>query len=198
MITIANFGVGNLASIANMLNFLEIDVEVLDSPGGIEDITHLVIPGVGAFDTGMELLKKSGWQSAILDLSSETKILGICLGMHLLTNGSDEGKLEGLGLINAWSHKFDSDQVRIPHMGWNLVNIRKPNPLVEINEEEIRYYFTHSYFVELHDLHDEIGTTRYQEDFTSIFQRNNIFGCQFHPEKSHRFGMELLKNFAAI
>jgi glutamine amidotransferase len=198
MITIANFGVGNLASIANMMNFLEIDVEVLDSPNEIENITHLIIPGVGAFDTGMELLKKTGWQSAILDLTPDTKILGICLGMHLLTNGSDEGDLEGLGLINAWSRKFDSDQVRIPHMGWNLVNIGKLNPLVTMDEKEKRYYFTHSYFVELQDFSDEVGTTQYQGGFTSIFQRNNIFGCQFHPEKSHHFGMELLKNFAAI
>ena len=198
MLTIANFGLGNLASIANMLNFLEIDVEVLDSPGDIEKITHLIIPGVGAFDTGMELLKKTGWQSAIKDLSSETKILGICLGMHLLTNGSDEGNLKGLGLINAWSHRFDSDQVRIPHMGWNLVNVRKFNPLVAMGKEEKRFYFTHSYFVELQDLADELGSTTYQQEFTSIFQRNNIFGCQFHPEKSHRFGMELLENFAAI
>ena len=198
MITIANFGVGNLASIANMMNFLEIDVEVLDSPEEIENITHLIIPGVGAFDTGMELLKKTGWQSAILDLNPDTKILGICLGMHLLTNGSDEGDLEGLGLISAWSRKFDSDQVRIPHMGWNLVNVDKLNPLVATDEKEKRYYFTHSYFVELQDFSDEVGTTQYQGSFTSIFQRNNIFGCQFHPEKSHRFGMELLKNFAAI
>jgi glutamine amidotransferase len=198
MLTIANFGLGNLASIANMLNFLEIDVEVLDSPRDIEDITHLIIPGVGAFDTGMELLKKTGWQSAIQDLSPKTNILGICLGMQLLTNGSDEGGLEGLGLINAWSHKFDADHVRIPHMGWNLVNVHKLNPLVVMDQEEKRYYFSHSYFVKLQDLSEELGATQYQEEFTSIFQRNNIFGCQFHPEKSHRFGMELLKNFAAI
>ena len=198
MITIANFGVGNLASIANMMNFLEIDVEVLDSPEEIENITHLIIPGVGAFDTGMQLIKKTGWQSAISDLTPDTKILGICLGMHLLTNGSDEGDLQGLGLINAWSRKFDSDQVRIPHMGWNLVDVGKLNSLVAMDEKEKRYYFTHSYFVELQDISDEVGTTQYQGSFTSIFQRNNIFGCQFHPEKSHRFGMELLKNFAAI
>ncbi len=198
MITIANFGVGNLASIANMLNFLEIDVEVLDSPRDVEGITHLIIPGVGAFDTGMELLKKTGWQSAIQDLSPKTNILGICLGMHLLTNGSDEGSLEGLGLIDAWSHKFDADHVRIPHMGWNLVNVHRLNPLVVMDQEEKRYYFSHSYFVKLQDLSEELGATQYQEGFTSIFQRNNIFGCQFHPEKSHRFGMELLKNFAAI
>jgi glutamine amidotransferase len=198
VITIANFGVGNLASIANMLNFLEIDVEVLDSPRDVEGITHLIIPGVGAFDTGMELLKKTGWQSAIQDLSPKTNILGICLGMHLLTNGSDEGSLEGLGLIDAWSHKFDADHVRIPHMGWNLVNVHRLNPLVVMDQEEKRYYFSHSYFVKLQDLSEELGATQYQEGFTSIFQRNNIFGCQFHPEKSHRFGMELLKNFAAI
>ena len=198
MITIANFGVGKLASIANMLNFLEIDVEVLDSPRDVEGITHLIIPGVGAFDTGMELRKKTGWQSAIQDLSPKTNILGICLGMHLLTNGSDEGSLEGLGLIDAWSHKFDADHVRIPHMGWNLVNVHRLNPLVVMDQEEKRYYFSHSYFVKLQDLSEELGATQYQEGFTSIFQRNNIFGCQFHPEKSHRFGMELLKNFAAI
>jgi glutamine amidotransferase len=181
-----------------MLNFLEIDVEVLDSPRDVEGITHLIIPGVGAFDTGMELLKKTGWQSAIQDLSPKTNILGICLGMHLLTNGSDEGSLEGLGLIDAWSHKFDADHVRIPHMGWNLVNVHRLNPLVVMDQEEKRYYFSHSYFVKLQDLSEELGATQYQEGFTSIFQRNNIFGCQFHPEKSHRFGMELLKNFAAI
>jgi glutamine amidotransferase len=118
--------------------------------------------------------------------------------MHLLTNGSDEGSLGGLGLIDAWSHKFDADHVRIPHMGWNLVNVHRLNPLVVMDQEEKRYYFSHSYFVKLQDLSEELGATQYQEGFTSIFQRNNIFGCQFHPEKSHRFGMELLKNFAAI
>ena len=198
MITIANFGVGNFASIANMLIYLGIEVEVLDSPKMAGNTTHLILPGVGAFDTGMDLLVKSGWKSAIEDLSSSVNILGICLGMQLLTHGSEEGNRSGLGLIDAKCFRFDSKESSVPHMGWNFVAVMKENQIIsQLNQQE-RFYFTHSYYVQANDSNDILGETMYQSKFTSVFQRNNIVGCQFHPEKSHRFGMKFLQNFATL
>ena len=198
MITIANFGVGNFASIANMLIYLGIEVEVQESPKLMGNTTHLILPGVGAFDTGMDLLVKSGWKSAIEDLSSSVNILGICLGMQLLTNGSEEGNRSGLGLINAKCFRFDSKESSVPHMGWNIVNVLKENQIISQLDEYERFYFTHSYYVQANDSADILGETTYQSKFTSVFQRNNILGCQFHPEKSHRFGMKFLQNFATL
>ena len=137
MITIANFGVGNFASIANMLIYLGIEVEVLDSPKMAGNTTHLILPGVGAFDTGMDLLVKSGWKSAIEDLSSSVNILGICLGMQLLTHGSEEGNRSGLGLIDAKCFRFDSKESSVPHMGWNFVTVMKENQIIsQLNQHE--------------------------------------------------------------
>jgi glutamine amidotransferase len=198
MVTIANIGVGNYASIANMLRFLEIDVEVQNSPKDIEKITHLIVPGVGSFDAGMRLMIDSGWATALREISPRTQVLGICLGMQLLTLGSDEGDLEGLGLVKGWCRKFDDSQVVTPHMGWNKVVSVKPNPILTSGSLVDWFYFSHSYFVEIENISQQIGETKYSESFTSAFQVGNVFGCQFHPEKSHKFGMKLLENFAKI
>ena len=141
---------------------------------------------------------KSGWKSAIEDLSSSVNILGICLGMQLLTHGSEEGNRSGLGLIDAKCFRFDSKESSVPHMGWNFVAVMKENQIIsQLNQQE-RFYFTHSYYVQANDSNDILGETMYQSKFTSVFQRNNIVGCQFHPEKSHRFGMKFLQNFATL
>jgi glutamine amidotransferase len=196
MITIANVGLGNFASVANMYKFLEIDVQVVDSPDAIPEVTHLILPGVGAFDPGMRLLETSGWKDAILNLRPGTKLLGICLGMHLLTNGSEEGTLPGLGMIDATCRRFDDKNLKVPHIGWNEVVSKVDNSL--LSKEESRYfYFSHSYFVECKNREVVQASTKYGQDFTSYFNQGDIHGVQFHPEKSHRYGMDLLRKFAS-
>lgn len=197
MITIANPGLGNFASIANMYKFLEIDVEIVSDPSKLSRVTHLILPGIGAFDNGMKLLSESGWKSAILSLDPDIKILGICLGMQLLTNGSQEGLLPGLGLIDGVCQRFPKDSLSVPHIGWNEVTSQNDSDLIKASEKN-RFYFSHSYFVELENALLGTGNTTYGTEFTSSFKKENVYGVQFHPEKSHQFGMRLLRRFAAI
>lgn len=180
-----------------MYKFLEIDVEITSDPRKLTEVTHLVLPGIGAFDNGMKLLSKSGWKTAIQDLSPAVNILGICLGMQLLTNGSEEGSLPGLGLIEADCRRFPENDLSIPHIGWNQVTGIGESELIR-REEINRFYFSHSYYVKLQDESLATGTTSYGKEFTSSFSHKNIFGVQFHPEKSHKFGMRLLRRFAEI
>lgn len=198
MITIADAGLGNFASVANMLNFLEIDVEIRKNPGEVKTISHLILPGVGSFDSGMELLHSSGWETGIKNLSPETKILGICLGMQLLTEGSEEGVLPGLGLVAGKCKKFDSKLGPVPQMGWNEIYVTRENEIFQKDSQQIRFYFSNSYFVELSDQDKTIATARYTSTFCAAFGFGNVFGFQFHPEKSHQFGMKALKNFANL
>ena len=197
MITIANIGLGNFASVANMFRFLEIDVEIRNKPGNIEAVTHLILPGVGAFDTGMKLLKESGWQSALLDMPTNSKILGICLGMHLLTKGSVEGRSPGLGLIDGTCEKFESKKVRVPHIGWNQVHPVPSNSIISTTEKNL-FYFSHSYYVKLSYSELSSAITNYDIPFSSAFEKGNILGVQFHPEKSHKYGMNLLRKFSNL
>jgi glutamine amidotransferase len=197
LITIANPGLGNFVSISNMYKFLEIDVEIISDPRKLTGITHLILPGVGAFDSGMSLLSKTGWKSAIMDLSPEVNILGICLGMQLLTNGSEEGSLPGLGLIEGQCRRFPESGLSIPHIGWNNVSSFSESELFHA-EEINRFYFSHSYYVETRHEFLSTGLTDYGLEFTSSFKFRNIYGVQFHPEKSHKYGMRLLRRFAEI
>jgi len=198
LITIADAGMGNFNSIANMLDFLEIDSEIRKKPMDIASITHLILPGVGSFDAGMELLDSSGWREAIIALSPQTKILGICLGMHLLTDGSEEGILPGLGMVEGVCRKFDSSLGPVPHMGWNEIEITRENEILPQNGGAQRFYFSHSYFVELQNAELAFAKTHYTKNFVSAFSIGNIFGFQFHPEKSHHFGMQALESFANL
>jgi glutamine amidotransferase len=198
LITIADAGMGNFASIANMLNFLEIDAEIRKSPNNLREITHLILPGVGSFDSGMELLESSGWAAAIKSLSPDTKILGICLGMQLLTDGSEEGNSPGLGLIKGNCKKFDSRFGQVPHLGWNTIQIERDNRIFSKDTQPSRFYFAHSYFVELDDPNLALASTNYINSFVSAFAYENVYGFQFHPEKSHKFGMGALKNFSEL
>ena len=197
MITIANVGLGNFVSVANMYKFLEIDVEIISDPRDLSCVTHLILPGVGAFDSGMRLLSSSGWRKAILDLSQDTKILGICLGMHLLTNGSEEGKLAGLGLIGGECQRIPNNEVSVPHIGWNEARTTRDSELIKVTENN-RFYFSHSYFVALEDFALRTSEVEYGVNFTSSFENKNVFGVQFHPEKSHKFGMRLFRRFAEL
>ncbi len=199
MITIVDYGLGNIASILNMIRKVGGKARVSSDANNLLTASKLIIPGVGSFDHGAKQLEKMGLFSAIQEIAlKETPILGICLGMQLLANRSEEGKMKGLGLIDADFKRFsfpDNSTNRIPHVGWNHVTPLKDNLLIPNDNSEQRFYFTHSYHAVCKNDSDVLATTEYGYSFTTAYFRNNIFGVQFHPEKSHRFGMSLMKRF---
>lgn len=203
MIAIIDYGVGNPGSIQNMFHYLGIKSHITSTAEEIHAADKLVLPGVGAFDAGMKRLHESGLK-VILDqevLQNRKPILGICLGMQLMTHGSEEGVLPGLMWINAQTMKFRSDisaGLRIPHMGWNQMDVKQVHPLLQGLGQENKFYFVHSYFVKVAEESVSVATTSYGTEFTSVFVRDHIMGVQFHPEKSHRYGMQVLKNFANL
>jgi glutamine amidotransferase len=200
--TIINYNLGNPKSIKNMLSYLGIDAVISDDLNALKSADRLILPGVGHFAHGMNQLNNLGFTDVIKEhaLTQQKPILGICLGMQLITNFSEEGDVDGLGLIDAQTKKFQlqDKSLKIPHMGWNEVSWQKESPILNSLSEKPRYYFVHSYFVECNNQNDVLGTTHYGQDFVSAFQHDNIIGMQFHPEKSHQFGMELLKNFTKL
>jgi glutamine amidotransferase len=202
-IAIVNYGVGNLGSILNIMRKIGFESYVCDSPDDIDKADKLILPGVGAFDSGMEQLNRSGFVPVLNDmvLIQKRPVLGICLGMQIMTSGSQEGALPGLNWIHGSTQKFSFDveaKLRVPHMGWNSVYVQKESSLFEPNDPENRFYFVHSYHVVCNDENDIVTTTPYGINFTSSFHKDNIYGVQFHPEKSHRFGFQLLKKFAEL
>jgi len=201
MITVVDFGMGNLGSVVNMLRRLEVDTEVTGVPARIASASSILLPGVGAFDAAMERIENSGIREVLQQkaLHEGVPVLGICLGMQLLTRGSEEGKRPGLGWIPGDTRRLpEGIGLKIPHMGWNAVKRTRPCSLTDHLEGETRFYFVHSYFVKTDDPNDTILTTRHGLDFAAAVQRGNIMGAQFHPEKSHRFGLQFLRNFAKI
>lgn len=192
---------GNLGSIQNMLRKIGFQSLITADIDIIEQAEKLILPGVGSFDQAMSNLNHLGLVEIIQKKAADgTPLLGICLGMQLLANSSEEGKLPGLGLIPGKVIKFKlSPELKIPHMGWNLVNYTTSPLYANFAElEEARFYFVHSYYYVCDDEKDVSGTTHYGSLFTSSVQNHNVFGTQFHPEKSHTFGKLLLKNFAEI
>jgi glutamine amidotransferase len=204
MIVIVNYGMGNLGSIINMLKKVGVQAKISSDPKDIESADKLILPGVGAFDTGMQSLRELDLVDLLNDkvLNQKTPTLGVCLGMQLITKRSEEGVLPGLGWIDGESIRFRFDprqnNLKIPHMGWNTVNVQRTEPLFRGLEQEARFYFVHSYHVICNNLSDVLTTTDYGYEFVSALQRDNIMGAQFHPEKSHKFGMRLLKNFGEL
>lgn len=200
MITIVDFGMGNLGSILNMFRKLGINAEVTADQQSVARAEKLILPGVGAFDAGMESLVRSGLLQVLEErvLRGRVPTLGICLGMQLMTRRSAEGVRPGLGWIDAEVLRFQPPEptVKVPHMGWNVVQIARTAPLVEDLAQNARFYFVHSYYVRCNVVEDVLLTTPYAGVFHSGFHRENVWGVQFHPEKSHRFGMQLLRNFA--
>jgi glutamine amidotransferase len=199
---IVDYKLGNPKSIENMLAYLGIESRISANHADIASAERLILPGVGHFQHGMEQLEQLGFVDVFKKevLENMKPILGICLGMQLLTKHSEEGNLAGLGFIDAQTKKFELQDatLKVPHMGWNAVEFKKDSPMnagVSINP---RYYFVHSYFVDCTNQDDILCTTQYGQEFVSGFQHENIFGLQFHPEKSHKFGMELLANFCKI
>jgi len=198
-IQIIDVGIGNIASVFNMLRRIGAKSTFVADPQKISLSSKIILPGVGSFDAGINALRKNGMDEAVREAGSRgVYILGICLGMQLLCKNSEEGKEDGLGLIDAEVKKFNFPQnskLKIPHMGWNHVSSQKDNALFLNMYQEPRFYFVHSYHVVCNELNDVITTTNYGYDFHSSFAHDNIMGVQFHPEKSHKFGMLLLKNF---
>lgn len=201
MICIIDYGMGNLGSIKNMFKKIGLNALITSDIVQIENAEKIILPGVGSFDAAINKIDEMGIKPILEYKSNKEKIpiLGICLGMQLLTKSSEEGKLPGLGFINAKTTKFPTNLgLRIPHMGWNNVQILKQSPLTLDLPSEPRFYFVHSYCVHVEDNRDSLLKTYYGIEFDSAIQHENIFGVQFHPEKSHKFGMKLLKNFGDL
>ncbi len=203
MLVIVDYGLGNLASIRNMYKHLGITAYIMSNPLDIRQASRLILPGVGAFDKGMSGIHEYGLLDILNHKAMEEKVpvLGICLGMQLLTERSEEGALPGLGWIKGETVRFrfdDDSPLKVPHMGWNRVTISGEHGLCKGFNSEQRFYFVHSYHVRCMDNADVLMETRYGYDFTAAVQHDNIVGTQFHPEKSHRYGMQLLKNFAEM
>jgi len=201
-ITIVNYGVGNLGSIQNMLKKIGANYIVSSSPKDIERAEKILLPGVGAYDAAIKNLHEQNYFEILNKRVAHDKvpILGICLGMQLLTESSDEGQEPGFGWIKGTTKKFDlkehEDDLKVPHMGWNFINPTQESPLIAEMDENYRFYFVHSYYVECSDKKNVIATASHGTQFDAIIQNENVFGAQFHPEKSHKFGMKLLTNFA--
>ena len=203
MIVIIDYGLGNLASVLNMFKKIGVrDVVVSGDKEVISNASKLLLPGVGSFDAGMLNLQKSGLIPLLNKKVIEDKvpILGICLGMQLLTKRSDEGVEKGLGWIDAETLKFNLPaelKLKVPHMGWNYIKVKQKNPLIDL-ESKNRFYFVHSYYVKCNNENQSIATTNFGIDFTCMVNKDNLYGAQFHPEKSLKFGMKLLENFAKL
>ena len=202
MITIVNYGMGNLGSLRNMLKRIGVGATIESDPAQIRHAEKLILPGVGAFDTAMTHIEGvPGLRQALNQrvLEEHTPILGVCLGMQLLTRSSEEGKLPGLGWIPGATYRFPKNEgLKVPHMGWNAALPGAPSRLTEGVEEGSRYYFVHSFYVQVDHPTHSLMKTYYGKQFDSAIEFGNIYGVQFHPEKSHRFGMQILKNFAEL
>ncbi len=204
MIAIINYGSGNIQAIGNIYNRLNIPFIIAERPEDLKNTTKIVLPGVGAFDHAMGELEKSGLRHALDEhvLHDKKPVLGICVGMQLLAKDSEEGILKGLGWIDGSVRKFDhlrfNQATHLPHMGWNDVEPAKNNPLFEDVEPGARYYFLHSYYFSCNRQEDQLAATDYGGVFASAVHCGNIYGVQFHPEKSHQSGIQLLKNFATL
>ncbi len=204
MIAIINYGLGNIKAFANVYKNLNIPFTIASRFSELKYATKLILPGVGAFDHAMELLNNSGMRNELEDsvLNNKIPVLGICVGMQILANISQEGKLNGLGWIEGEVIKFspsiNDKSMIIPHMGWNNVKLLKKNNLLSGIDENARFYFLHSYYFQCKDNENCVAVTDYGTQFACVVNSKNIWGVQFHPEKSHQWGIQVLKNFAEL
>jgi glutamine amidotransferase len=203
MISVIDYGLGNIGSVGNMLRRLGVEFTVCARPDELINASGIILPGVGAFDYGMQRLDALGFSSSIRQaaLEGQIPVLGICLGMQLLLTGSDEGSRRGLDLIPGHARKFSfvaNQNLRIPHMGWSSVSFRGSHPLCSDAGDSPRFYFVHSYFAECSSQSAVLATATYGHEFAAVIGREKILGAQFHPEKSHRHGLQFFRNFLAI
>ncbi len=203
MITIIDYGVGNLGSVQNMLKKAGFESVLASDIASVENATKIILPGIGAFDHCMQRFNASGLRPLVTKKAAEQKIplLGICVGLQMLMESSEEGIEPGLGWIAGKTVKFKKEKLgdlKIPHMGWTDVQISKPSSLVNVLGDQPRFYFVHSYHVQPVNPEDELLKANYGYDFTAAVSRDNIFGVQFHPEKSHKYGMKILENFSRL
>ena len=198
MIVVVDYGMGNLRSVSKALESVGAKTKVTSKPEDIISASAIVVPGVGAFRRGMDNLRKYGLSSVIIESINKNKpFLGICLGLQLLFTESEEhGICKGLNIIEGNVRKF-STQVKIPHMGWNQIKV-KTTTLFDGIPDNSYFYFDHSYYVEPKDKNTVIATTEYGENFASAVNKDNVWGVQFHPEKSSTLGLKILKNFAEL
>ena len=201
MIIIIDYGMGNLRSIYKALKRLEIEAKISANVHDIEAADRLILPGVGHFGRGMQNLRDMGLLEVLTRkvIEEKTPILGICLGMQLFCKSSEEGGSEGLGWLNAETVRFDvqdKSQYKVPHVGWNSLAFRKEQPLFSGLQNQDLFYFVHSYHLVCHEDENVLSSTTYDYPFVSAVQKDNIFGTQFHPEKSRRIGLRILRNFS--
>lgn len=200
MVSIVNCNIGNVGSVANMIKKAGGESTICYSPDDLKNAKKIILPGVGTFDAGMKKLAEGGWIGVLNEkaITERIPVLGICLGMQLMANSSEEGSLSGLAWVpgKAVKFSFDTTLFKVPHMGWNDVTIRKDTNLIDPSfADDLRYYFVHAYYMKMEEQADEMLSCDYGGDFTCGFERGNLLGVQFHPEKSHKYGLHLIKNF---
>lgn len=204
MITIIDYGSGNISAIKNIYDRLKINYKVAKIPEDIIGAKKLFLPGVGAFDETIAVLDRIGFRE-VMDvevLQNKVPIMGICVGMQILADSSEEGALPGLGYIKGKVKKFEPDKInekpKLPHLGWNSISITRETELLKNIDVSYGFYFLHNYYFECDNKEDSIANTIYGETFTSAVNAENVYGVQFHPEKSHHNGVTLLNNFAEL
>lgn len=204
MIGIIDYGSGNIQAIATIYKNLNIEHQVLNKPEDLKKADKLILPGVGAFDATMQQLIDSGIKEELNKLVLEEKVpvLGICVGLQVMGFESEEGKLPGLGWIPGKVKEFDKSRItikpKLPHMGWNVINDVRTHPLFKGIDSDFGFYFVHSFYFECENDENVLATSNYGDEFTSSIYADHIIGTQFHPEKSHGNGVQLLKNFAEL
>ncbi len=204
MITIVDYGLGNIQAFSNIYKRLDVPVRFAKTPHDLEGSSHIILPGVGAFDWAMDRLDASGMRATLDRLVCEDKkhVLGICVGMQMMARSSDEGRSAGLGWFDAKVKRFDDSRIQsrthLPHMGWNDVHPLATTDLFKELGEGARFYFLHSYYFEPNDPADVLAEADYGDRFACAVRRGNVYGIQCHPEKSHKWGIQLLKNFAGL
>lgn len=201
MVTVLDLQCGNIGSVVNMLRRLDVECSVANCSGQLAHADRIIIPGVGGFNPAVLKLNKTiDMRARLMELAQDSRIplMGICLGMQLLFDESEEGEGVGLGLIEGKVKKLKPCGQKIPHMGWNKIQINKSDPLFRGVDTSSKFYFVHSFAAEPSNNTEILATTEYGQPFCSIVRKQNIYGVQFHPEKSHKFGMQLLKNFCEI
>jgi len=199
MIAVIDYGMGNLRSVEKAFHHLGFKAAIVTQPAELERATHVVLPGDASFGDAMRNMRERGWEEAVLaSVETGKPFLGICVGLQLMFEASEErGQHRGMGLLPGRVVRFPADE-RVPQIGWNQIDIQRPSPLLEDVPDGSFFYFVHSYYVDSAEPSDCLATTEYGLDYTSIAARDNVFGVQFHPEKSQQVGLHMLRNFARM